>query len=290
MRLVVKQDGSTVSEFQFDNGPIYIGRHSNSQVRLPSEAVSRQHAVIFTTQDGEWTVEDLDSANKTYLNDKEIHKAEIKTGDILRIVDFDIEVDLEDSADADEPVQLEDALDLQATLATPPHEIIVRKTDPAHAPAMRLSARRITDFSHATQAICKAKDFDEVLRLLLDITIEQFDASHTWCALREQPTGPMTSHAGKKQDGQPVELGEIELHEKINQAVEKGQFLVLPRVTAQIEQEKIRSALVAPIIGSTGCLGVLYVDNALEKEHYSLGDLDYLMLLAIHTGAFLENL
>ena len=287
MRLVVKQDGRTVSsELQFDKGPIYIGRHSKSQVFLPSEAVSRQHAVIFTTQEGKWTVEDLDSANKTYLNEEVIHKAEIKTGDVLHIVDFDIEINL----DAGKPVQLEDTLNLEATLATPPHEIIVRKTDPAHAPAMRLAARRIIDFSRATQAICKAGSFDEVLQLLLDITIEQFDALHTWCALREQPTGPMTSHAGRKQDGQPVELGEIELHEKINQAVEKGQFLVLPRVTAQIEQEKIRSALIAPIIGSTGCFGVIYIDNALEKEHYSLGDLDYLMLLAIHTGAVLKNL
>ena len=81
----------------------------------------------------------------------------------------------------------------------------------------------------------------------------------------------------------------IELHEKITQAVEKGQFLVLPRVTAQIEEEKIRSAIVAPIIGSTGCLGVLYVDNALDHEHYSLSDLDYLMLIAIHTASVLDN-
>lgn len=80
MRLVVKQDGRKVNELQFTAGPVYIGRGVNSQVFLPDRAVSRQHAVIFTTQDGKWMVEDLDSANKTYLNDKQIHKVEVKKG------------------------------------------------------------------------------------------------------------------------------------------------------------------------------------------------------------------
>lgn len=290
MVLVVKRDNHTVNEFQFSKGPIYIGRHTHSQVFLADRAVSRQHAVIFSTEDGKWVVEDLDSANKTYLNDEAIHKAEIKTGDCLRITDFTIEISLENGTDTEKPIQLEDTLDLEATLATPPHEIIVRRTDPGHAPAMRLPAKRITDFSQATRVISKASGPDEVLAALLSIASKQFSAFHAWCALRNQPTGPMTSHAGKKRDGTAVELSDIELHEKITQAVEKSQFLVLPRVTAQIEQEKIHSAMVAPIIGSTGCLGVLYIDNALDHEHYSLSDLDYLMLIAIHTAAVLDNL
>ena len=101
MRLVVKQGDSTANEFRFAKGPVYIGRHTNSQVFLPDRVVSRHHAVIFSTQDGKWMVEDLDSANKTYLNEKAIHKAEIKTGDCLRITDFTIEINLEDGTDAE---------------------------------------------------------------------------------------------------------------------------------------------------------------------------------------------
>ena len=66
MRLVVKQGDRTVNELQFEKGPIYIGRHSNSQVFLPDKTVSRQHAVIYNTKDGQWVVEDLESANKTF--------------------------------------------------------------------------------------------------------------------------------------------------------------------------------------------------------------------------------
>ena len=148
MRLVVKRNGQVVKEFRFDKGPVYIGRHPNSQVYLPDRAVSRQHAAIFATPDGKWTIQDLDSSNKTLLNSKEVHKAQIKTGDHLRIVDFDIEVNLETEAEDEEPVHLEDTLvqptrKSRPTVAEKDRNIIARKTDDEGAPDIRLPAKRV---------------------------------------------------------------------------------------------------------------------------------------------------
>lgn len=290
MRLVVKQKDGRTREFQFTEGPISIGRAANCQIFLPDRSVSKQHAVISATGEGKWIVEDKGSVNKTYLNDEEIHKAEIKTGDCLRITDFTMEINIEDNTGADKPIHLEDTFHLEAALAIPPHETIVRKTDAGHAPAMRLAAKRLMDFSQAAEAICEADSFDKLLLTLVDIALKQFNAFHVWCALRNQPTGPMPYQAGKKRDGQSVKLSEIKLQAKIAQAVEKGQFLVLPRVSAQVEEEEaIRSALIATIVRSNGCFGVLYIDNAMKDKHYSLSDLDYLMLVAMHTAAVLRN-
>ena len=38
MRLTVSKPGRTISEFRFARGPVYIGRHSHSQVFLPEKA------------------------------------------------------------------------------------------------------------------------------------------------------------------------------------------------------------------------------------------------------------
>lgn len=287
MRLVVKKGGRSVEEFRFGEGPIYIGRQPNSQVFLPDRTVSRQHAVIFITQDGKWMVEDLDSANQTYLNEEAIHKAEIKTGDILRISDFTLEIYLEDEAETEKPTHLEDTL--IASSAERGAQMIVRKPDAEHAPELKLPAKRVKDFMEATEAICKAKGPDELLQVLLSVTLRQFKGHHAWCAVRNQPTGPMTSHAGKSREGQTVALSAIKLNEKITHAVETGQFILLPRVSAQVGGEGIRSAMIAPIMDPTGCFGVLYVDNAMDHLPYSLSDLDYLMLMAISTAAILEN-
>ena len=290
MRLIVRAGNGTTKEFQFIEGSVSIGRQSSNQVPLRDKAVSKQHAVISTTEDGKWMVEDLDSANKTYLNDKAIHKAEIKTGDVLRITDFVIEIDLEESVETESKGQMEDTLSLEAALTTPKHETVVRKPDAAHAPAMRLAAKRLTDFSQATEAICEADSLDELLTVLLDITLKQFSAFRCWCALRDQPSGPMTYHAGKRRDARVVELSDLKLSEKVDQVVERGLSMVLPSVSAQTEEkERIRSALIAAVMRPNGCYGVLYVDNAMIHEHYSLSDLDYLMILAMHTAAVLKK-
>lgn len=293
MRLVVKQNESTISEFQFAKGPIYIGRHKNSQIFLGHRAVSRQHAVMFQTEDGQWMVEDLDSANKTYLNEEAIHKAEIKKGDVLRIIDFIIEIDPEGSSVVSKPVDMEDTLtktayDIQASLMAPSEDILVRKPGVGHAPAIRLPAERLMDFSHATETISRASNPDKLLLALLKVTLQQFDACHSWCALRDNPSGPMTTHAGRQRNGRPVSLAEIKLGEKVFQAVEYKQYMVLPRVMSEMEEEsQIRSALIAPIMRSSGCFGVLFIDNTTDHRHYSLSDLDYLMLISIHTAAIL---
>ena len=147
MRILLKQKDGNTKEFQFEKGPVSIGRGANSTIFLPDRAVSRNHAILHCTEDGKWTIEDLDSASKTYLNDEAIHKAEIKHGDCLRITDFIIDVIFEaEVSEEDKQIQLDDTLHLEAALAVPPHETVVRKPDAGHAPAMRLPAKRLNDF------------------------------------------------------------------------------------------------------------------------------------------------
>ena len=291
MRLTVTRKDGETSEYNFHEDPIHIGRGSNNQIFLPERSVSKHHAVIFSTDGGKWMIEDLDSANKTYLNGQPVHKAEIKTGDSLKITDFTLEVSIEENGPAKQAVAAEDTLHLEASLGTPRNETVVRKPDAGHAPAMRLPAKRLTDFSKATEALAGVNSLEQLLMTLLDTCTQQFSAFHVWCALREQPNGPMTYHAGKRRDGKAIELPDIPLADKINITVERGQSMVLPRIAAQLEStERIRSALIAAIVGHSGCYGVIYVDNAMVHEHYSLSDLDYLMFMAIHTTAVLKRL
>ena len=294
MRLIVKKAGQAINELRFTKGPLSIGRHAHSQIFLPDRAVSRQHAVIYTTREGRWVIEDLGSANKTYLNDAAVKKAEIKTGDCLRVGDFEIDVELEAGADVEGGIHLEDTLGPGSRTSTPAaktpaREIVTRRVDISHGPDVALPAKRIKDFLDATEAICKSNGPDEVLKTLLSLTLRQFRAYHSWCALRNLPEGPMTSHAGKCRDGHAVELTQIKVYEKVNEAIDKKEFMLVPHVSAHTDEEKVRSALIAPVIDPDGCFGVLYVDNAMDHGAYSLSDLDYLMLLAIHTAAVVEN-
>lgn len=297
MRLIVRKEGQADKEFQIGRQEIHIGRGTDCDVPLSDRLVSRKHAVLKCDETtGQWTAEDLGSANKTYLNSVAVSKSKVASGDELQIGEFFIEIDLTDAAEqakvdpADETVDGE-TLTMEASLTTPKSETVVRKPDAQHAPAMRLAAKRLTDFSQATEILCEAKSLDHMLITLMDVLVKQFDAFHVWCALREQPSGPMTYHAGKRRDGQKTEITDLQLHDKIIQAIERKQSSVFPRVSAQMqEKDRIRSALIAPILRRNGCYGLLYVDNAMVHEHYSLSDLDYLMFIAMHTAAILKDL
>ena len=293
MRLIVKKDSQTVNDLRFERGPIYIGRHQHSQVFLPDRVVSRQHAAIFTTIEGKWVVEDMDSANKTFLNGEEVQKAELNTGDVICISDFTIEVDLETTPAEVKPIHLEDTLvpETQKVRAPSeyPRDIIIRKPELEHAPDIRLPARRIRDYIQATELICRAVSIDDMLKVLLNIMLGQLNASQVWCSLRDRPEGPMTYQEGKDRSGSTIILREIKLNQKITEAIGTGEFMLIPRIINDGEDEKIRSAMIAPVLDPAGCFGVLYAANSPKEEHYSLSDLDYLMLLAIHTAAILEN-
>lgn len=68
-----------------------IGRGSDNDIIIEDDAVSGQHALIVVepAQSGEgasdYILEDLDSTNHTYVNNKEIKRHTLVDGDIIRL-------------------------------------------------------------------------------------------------------------------------------------------------------------------------------------------------------------
>ena len=65
-------------------GTITVGRHSDCNISIPGEEISRHHAKLQVLPDGV-SVEDLGSANGTYINGKRIHQGMLKPGEELRL-------------------------------------------------------------------------------------------------------------------------------------------------------------------------------------------------------------
>lgn len=286
MRLTVKRGDELVNELRFSRGPIYIGRQIGSQVFLPDRAVSRQHTVIYTTTDGKWLVEDLDSANRTYLNNEAVHKVQVKDGDVIKIADFTIEIHIDESDKDQKSVSLEDTL--HATLREP--QIVIRHLESADAPVMRIQAKRGRDFSQAAAEICKSRDLNGLAGSLVDLIFRQFGPFRVWVSLRERPSGIMAMSKGRKINGEGVKLEELQLKSRIDETVDNKYYILVPRLPMQIEGQKIQSAMIAPLMCDKECFGVLYADNSLDHEHYGLTDLDYLILISLMAGAFVKNL
>ena len=76
-KLILKFKETTLQEIALTQSPITIGRDPDNDVVIDNLAVSRYHVKIFQG-DGQYVIEDLNSGNGTFVNEKQVTK------DILR--------------------------------------------------------------------------------------------------------------------------------------------------------------------------------------------------------------
>jgi len=65
-------------------GTVTVGRHSECDISVPGEEISRHHAKLSVMPDG-IAVEDLGSANGTFIAGKRVHQGLLKPGEELRL-------------------------------------------------------------------------------------------------------------------------------------------------------------------------------------------------------------
>ena len=76
--------GSTFGRNFALTGTMTIGRQSDCGIPIQAEEISRHHARLQVTAEGVM-VEDLGSANGTWINDKRVHTGMLMPGDELRL-------------------------------------------------------------------------------------------------------------------------------------------------------------------------------------------------------------
>lgn len=69
--------------FRLDSGEFVVGRSKRAQIVIADATVSRRHATIVSADDS-LTVEDLGSANGTFVNDGRIERSALRVGDHVR--------------------------------------------------------------------------------------------------------------------------------------------------------------------------------------------------------------
>jgi diguanylate cyclase (GGDEF)-like protein len=82
--LVVLQGQRLGQRIDIGDAPLVIGRAPECEFQILERSVSRQHSKIWREPSG-YRVKDLDSTNKTFLNDQPIIEAELKDGDHITI-------------------------------------------------------------------------------------------------------------------------------------------------------------------------------------------------------------
>ncbi len=93
-KLVIFNRKGHKKEISLKSGTSTIGRRPDCDVRIPLSIVSRKHC-RFTINEQELTIQDLGSANGTYVNSAMVTEAKIKAGDIVKVgpMKFVVQID-----------------------------------------------------------------------------------------------------------------------------------------------------------------------------------------------------
>jgi pSer/pThr/pTyr-binding forkhead associated (FHA) protein len=83
-RLVLKFNDETLKEFALEPGDTTIGRRPDNHIVIDSLAVSSQHASIYTVGKDSF-IQDLQSTNGTFINNKRINRHHLAHGDEILI-------------------------------------------------------------------------------------------------------------------------------------------------------------------------------------------------------------
>ena len=147
-KLLLKFNAAVIKEIPFDKDSLSVGRKDDNDIVIDNPAISGHHCRI-SVQGGTCFVEDLESTNGTFVNEKRIKKSGLHHNDVVGVAKHAL-------------VFIEDA---------PPPEAAAEPAPPAEAPAdatMMISPQKQAELVAASSGFAKtgAKERAGWLRVL----------------------------------------------------------------------------------------------------------------------------
>src|SRR5687767_529123 len=183
-RMRVDEDGGYMAEITIQSGRsrervpllkerITIGRSRDSDIFLPDQWLSRQHAEILQKPDG-YYVSDLGSKNETLLNGGRIHEQQrLRAGDIITLGAHILTFSLGESGDEEE----EQDSDPVGTRVFSARELSDIKTKPAiDASELARQNHVLGVLSRAAESLVRHRSLDEIFEMVMDLLFEAVPA------------------------------------------------------------------------------------------------------------------
>jgi len=291
-------DGSATGErHPLGNEPLIIGRSPEKcRVVLPANAVSREHAKIIP-QNGQYFVEDLQSRNKTYLNNKVVEGRwpnALKNGDNIKICDFLFSFHDENAKDLIGKKRTRDQDDDEETsnttveatfnraspqqfLETQPHEKLRILLDISAALSKTLNVGALLP-QIAEELFKVYKQADRCFIIELD----EEDRLRPVVTKVRRP-GPGTERFSKTIVRKCLE----ELKSYLSEDASSDQDVSAAQSIAEF---KIRSVMCVPLATQDGKpLGVIQLDSQDRTKKFSQDDLKFLICVAGQASISIEN-
>ena len=287
--------------YELDDSLAVIGRAPDCQIQVEDYAVSRKHATIHF-ENGAFSVEDLGSRNKTFLNDVELAAGKhlLNNGDKITVCDvafnFYLDTDLDNTGltDGSHISVLFDGGEVG-------NSTIMSKLEVATSHGqVQLTASPETTLAallEITQNLGQALALDDVLPKVLDSLFKVFiQADRAFIGLKDKngKLVPRWSNARQKDAENTIRLSRT----IVKQVMESKQAILSADAVSDSQFDanqsivdlEIRSMMCAPLFDSEGSvIGIMQVDTSQRQQQFRPHDLELLVSVATQAGIAVHN-
>ena len=300
-RLIVREGPGRGTAYDLMEDSITIGRDPSNVIQVPSETVSRSHAVLNRSvgEQGEsWEIQDLRSKNGVLVNGRRAAKATLNSGDEIRLGetvwtfierDFDA-LESRDMTDSGEALMMRDVLrsDMIAARPAAARPTVVTGGE---------SRKRLLALLELGHLAGSAKSYPELFEAITSTIERNLEPHRTVPILFDERKGllrPWASHRGEFDR----HLAKIPISSTIVNYVREHRAAILSetaqqdnrlREAASITAHRITSAMCAPIQIGDRLLGAIYVDRLGDADRFTKDDLELLTAFAVQAAVAVEN-
>jgi len=309
--LIITVGPAMGQKYELNQPKMVMGRHPDCEIVIDAGAVSRQHAQIILADDN-FYIEDLQSRNGTYVNDRRIEGRKLLChADSLRICDigfrFEDDVFLKKQAatardtgfainiGSSQSVVIDDDRD------APSGSKVMTKIEVSDTARMRLDTNPITKLKavlEITRSLGRSLSIDDVLPKVLDSLFTIFpQADRGFIVLTEGDEGRLIPKAVKFR--RPNEDDEISISRTIVDEVMSSKEAILSadaatdsrfQMSQSVADFRIRSMMCAPLLDSEGnAQGVIQIDTLNQTSRFRGEDLEVLSGVTAPAGLAVEN-
>jgi len=300
-RLIVNEGPGRGTAYDLVEESVTIGRDPTNVIQLPSETVSRTHAIISCAsgdEGDEWTIRDMHSKNGVLVNGEKTASAALSSGDQIRMGealltfverDFDA-LESKDMTGEDDKLEVRDVV-RGDTLAQRPASAGATS---AMGPKPRQTLYALLELASLAG---RAQSYQELFGAIVSAIEENLRPHRTVPILFDERKGLLRPWVSRKGEFDKV-LARIPISSTIVKHVQKNRAAVLSeaaqtderfRDARSITAHEITSAMCAPLLIGERLLGVIYVDRLGGAERFTKSDLELLMAFAVEAAVAVEN-
>ena len=329
-RFLIYHPGEDARVFELiGDRPISIGRAKSSTLILDNSSISRLHAIVRSTPEGQWQIIDRASVNGVKVNGVATKEATLRPNDEIILGEYRLRF-FEDSSARNmvaygtaelpprvarviaEPAYSASFMAVQPLGGAAPADSTRPATSESRLQALERENRLLTLLYRVNRALGELNTVGDLTRRILDLVLEMEGAERGFVMLLDKDSlgGGEFSKGGysfepaliRHRPGASAPHGQgapqLTISQSIIRQVMHGGLPLLvsdpqadPRLAASksIVAAGIQSAMCAPLGMKERRFGLLYVDNLSRRGMFTVDDLNVFAVIAAQAGLAIDR-